>query len=108
MTNSPRRFFAYVDDTLHDGYLITGAPLVSFRGEPATFQYVSRAAIPGKSAKIVVTWTDGSEGEYYAQVFNVRVAQWVEGSSAPARFAAPIGQRIQPAGRRKASREERS
>jgi len=94
------RFYAYVDDTLHDGYLISGAPVVSFRGEPATFQYVSRAPIPGKSAKVVVTW-EGSdhECEYYAQVFNIRVCP-LEGSSAPYRFSAPIGQRVQPEGRK--------
>ena len=96
------RFYAYVDDTLHDGYLTAGTPVTSFRGEPAIFQYISRAPVPGKSAKVVVSWTtaDDDHGfEYYAQVFNIRVCP-LEGSSAPARFAAPIGQRIEPESRK--------
>lgn len=101
-----RRFYAYVDDTLHDGYLTAGTPVTSFRGEPAIFQYISRASIPGKSAKVVVSWTtaDDDHGwEYYAQVFNIRVAEWSETCAAPARFAAPIGQRIEPESRKPSS-----
>lgn len=57
-----------------------GDPLTSFRGERAVFLYPSRPTIPGKSGKVVVEWMtgagdpkDGTQGEYYANVFGLRV-----------------------------------
>lgn len=60
-----------------------GDTVTDFRGRVATFNYVSRAPIPGKSAKVIVTEAYqgptgavqhyGSQREYYAGVFDLSV-----------------------------------
>jgi hypothetical protein len=55
-----------------------GDPVTDFRGETATFVKATRAAAPGKSGKVYVSWTN-TEGvgslEYYDKVFDLTVKQ---------------------------------
>jgi len=49
-----------------------GDTVTDFRGEDWVFEGVSALPVPGKSAKVWVSW-DGSNREFYAQVFNLVV-----------------------------------
>lgn len=57
--------------------IIHGDTVTDFRGDQAIFDRVTRGELPGKSAKVTVTWPGNrgefTRGEYYAQVFNLRV-----------------------------------
>lgn len=63
-----------VTSRLTGGIVSEGDMIESFRGEKATFVRASRAAVPGKSGKVIVRWL-GGEGtrEYYDNVFNLSV-----------------------------------
>lgn len=56
-----------------------GDPVVSFRGETATFVRVSNTKQVGKSAKVVVRWdgTDEDSIPYYETVFDLDVQELV-------------------------------
>lgn len=49
-----------------------GDEIKDHRGEPWIFQMVTRAPMPGKSAKVHVTYGDASR-EFYAEVFSLTV-----------------------------------
>lgn len=48
-----------------------GDRVVSFRGELATVERMTREGGPHRSAKVHVRWDDGWEGEYYSTVFTL-------------------------------------
>lgn len=56
-----------------------GDTVVSFRGETARFEYVSRGPSEGRSARVVVTTvptvSGGLQREYYAGVFDLHVVE---------------------------------
>lgn len=68
-----------VTDTRTGRPVNAGDTVTSFRGEPATFEHVSRGPLPDKSAKVVVRWLHQSgdvatgQREYYAGVFRLDV-----------------------------------
>jgi hypothetical protein len=49
-----------------------GETVTDFRGDQWTFQYATRAALPGKSGKVVVQ-ANGATREFYDRIFGLSV-----------------------------------
>lgn len=65
-------------EMVEKGDPVSSEPRGDWNGR-AMFLYASRPTVPGKSGKVVVEWMEGNgprtgtQGEYYANVFGLRV-----------------------------------